>query len=281
MKHSSTWFASILIASALLLGAGNGNPESARVQSTPQANQPNSNQRIGQPSSLSTETIEANQARELRDDSDREADIQARIAALTRWLVIAAFLQLVASAIAAAAARQAAKASRDSAEAGQLALHSDRPFLFIEKPDFHPAERGKMSAVFYLRNRGKGPAIIHELRAGLKFTNSRKSASSDFPQRADYRRTAVIEVTDNVLGAGDPSDRYEAWLENENLTLGEIHSGKASGQRELVLCGVVSFHDSLGDWEYEAGFCWSLRVNDRFRPPYFGQIEGYNEIKKR
>jgi hypothetical protein len=286
MKLSKPLSALILIASALLLSAANAanpNPKSQRATkaNTPEITQQNEGSQsdqgipnVSSPTSVKEKSDPFNSESEKSErQREQEVQIEERVATFTGLLAVVSVIQALLLGF-------SLWISKSAVQIAESSLHTDRPFLFVEKPDFHPAERGKMSAVFILRNRGKGPAIIHELRAGLKFTNSRQARSRGFPQRADYRQTAIIEVTDNVLGAGDQSSRYEAWLENENLSLDEIHKEIVSGEKELVLCGVVSFSDSFGDWKYEAGFCWSERPEE-FRPLAFKLVESYNEIKKR
>jgi hypothetical protein len=150
--------------------------------------------------------------------------------ALFNWQLVGVTHDLKQATIdAAAASKESAKAARDSADAAKFALQGDRPFVLLESLELKSGLPGSEVAVtFHLKNLGKSPALLRELRAKLgitefpndlpSWTNPKTGERSinpadapEFPKEINYT-DARLEIAEEVLGVGAVSSVYRITL---------------------------------------------------------------------
>jgi hypothetical protein len=236
MKHSSTWFALILIASALLPSAGS----LALPSPTPTPNHPiQASEQRKLPEQPAAQYVASSTVTDLspsptnaptpsgeRTDSDNNS-----ILAIGTFFFIA--LTGVATALIAKfnwqlvgvtdemkhATAEAASAARDSAKAAELALYAERPYLLIKNARISeqtqlplptllggsnpPADRRQLKVTFPIQNYGKGVGIIKSVEVRLYVGNGVFSQTPPVFERLIRYCDERVRVERPVVGSND------------------------------------------------------------------------------
>ncbi len=284
MKLSSTWFALILIASALpLSGAPNvsaqnlrpnqsltqqGNETAqqtqtdtetdsspARVEQTP----PPINSPSGQPS-----------ADEVRTDRDQYAGWLGKVGKWLSGISAQAIFNLVtamATVLLAIFTWKLVVVTRDMHTVTKLALKVDRPYLILEHAQLtgvlpgddpvikEPRQLGELTlpprffprVVLTFRNYGKGPVIFKE---GL----IRIDTFSTLPAPRDFSGCEPIGLQVNAVRAGGKWHPLAQF--NFEADWSALFPDIAARRKTLIAYGCVRYTDPVGESTYETGFCW-------------------------
>jgi hypothetical protein len=294
MKHSSTWFALILILSALLLStARNATAESPSqpnqsAQTETSAQQHDAvanpaattlNQQTTKPAASSGTTNIYNQYQQSSPWGDFPTWLEA-VASI--GLVIFAYWQINFVKRTTTASEDAAKAARDaviatqqyveltkdlaattkqSVDLARLSLSTERPYITVTPVNIVPTTVGAR-VNFTLRNEGRTPAIIKDIVAGLKWETYPDCPS--FQKRRDGVRSRRIH--EYVLGTDRTSREYSSWYEDvppelkmddAAQLLKTILDQRDHSNRELHLFGFVLYADPAGA-KYVVEFCWNI-----------------------
>jgi hypothetical protein len=287
MKHSNTWFALILIASALLLSAARNTcaePRSENHASKSERRSGDSNATsdpittpINQPSAYSTSTDGGRITYNYNGDFKYAAPTPAPESGWKKFGDIAN----VASAIAVAfftmmlwhvsrqqkvLAEQTEETAQRSVEVTRLAYLASRPYVtadeFVMKnfttvnrlPDDAPPLTF-MVVNFKLKNVGKGPAIIRIARAKLKIVSNDPEAWKFLPNPiddwGDLSDCVPVPLEARVI----PSD--SSVLATTGFTPlpseEEYKAIKMTYDQHIVIYGSLEYFDAAGE-KYTAGF---------------------------
>ncbi|MGO9266612.1 MAG: hypothetical protein ACLQBA_17315 [Candidatus Binataceae bacterium] len=116
------------------------------------------------------------------------------------------------------ASKDSAEAARDSADAAKLALQTNRPFVMLDSLELKSGLPGSEIVVtFRLRNLGKGPALVRELRAKLGILEwpddlpSGANKTPEVPTKLDYENANLV-IAEEVLGMDALSSVYRVVL---------------------------------------------------------------------
>ncbi|MFZ0676869.1 hypothetical protein [Candidatus Binatus sp.] len=275
MKRSSTWFALILIASALFLSAANnGTAESPsqpnqRSQTKTPAQEhdavasqapPVSNQPAAVPTASAGATYIYNQYKQSSPWGD-----------LPTWLeALATILLVIYAAWQTSFVDRSTKAAEDAAKAATLALNAERPYLLpVQAEDNLPALL--QIATVTIKNFGKGPAIISEIVAHFGLDDPA------FPIPADFSRCVpVTRITRKVIS---PDDSLTFDVETKEDLREAIHMTVPSFMvidLRLTLRGIIRYQDVFKQPHTTTfGFQYIppvLRVKWQGLPPTYHQV---------
>lgn len=255
MKRSNIWFASILIASALLLSAASPSPEPSLKPSPRPAEQPNESAALGEsqskqsPSPINNaDTRDGappnNDTGADQNNSDHDiADIVIAIftvvsgvatifiAKFNRQLVRITDEMKQATADAARAAKDSARAAEESAKLAKIALDIEKPHLVAESVEllnFAPASirpRNPVTAKFALRNHGRGTAVAPYVHARLDIVEldlprsilhpPKEPHSRQHPRLGNHFRCEHVLMRDQAIPAGTITQAYTVILGGE------------------------------------------------------------------
>lgn len=232
-------------------------PESQRTQVAHQPKEGKTEQRTAIPTISTPHEI----ATPSQDGNKKGEGDEAREAKYTGIGVIIAAVALIVSIFGYLASKDAAKAARDSADAAVLALKADRPYVLIATASISgfPPEPAKglvdpgnalTLAKFVLRNFGKGPAIIDEIKIKLKPVET-------WPAPKDYSDCRDWPEVVEAISSGEPlkieSDFMDGWLSNPEI------EAVTDRVKTLIAYGRVKYRDVF-DKLYETGFFWLVYV---------------------
>ena len=263
MKHSNTWFALILMPSALLLSAvmiasaqpsqspeRNGTPESKSTQVS------NQNQKSDQSQTRSqqwtpTQQQQADAKNTPSADTNQDA-IQKRIEAFTGLLVLVGALQFFAllgqgivfyytlrinqrltkaSVIAARATRASVRQMRDTAERQLRAYVS----VLVGNAIFQERNRNfKFEARPLMLNTGHTPAHKVGYRAAAAILSIPLPADFDFPLPEQTTGASVLGPQQNFTMSGIVSDFVDD---------ADVYSIKKGEGRALYVWGIITYED--------------------------------------
>lgn len=246
MKRLNTWFALILIPSALLLSAapkGSAQEQSPRVSVKPTeqralVQQPSANQ--PSPLHVSAATATPPNANGSKEESNHGKDDST----LMLWFV---GISAVATALIALFNWQLVGVTDEMKQAAKIALKIDRPYLIpesVELKNFWPAERKPparpVMAEFVLRNHGKGVAASPYARARLDVVEVDLPKAADEPLPPEDRRYPRLG---NHLRCEHQPSREQA-----------IPPGAASAIYQIILGGDAGMFDTRISFLSEAQF---------------------------
>jgi len=271
MKHSNTWYALILIASALLLSAAKQGSAEPSPRPTPQPNNSAtfSDQKgqsqvapVGTPDLPDSVHPADATTKEQQDGHGASTVIIAFFTVVTGFAtaLIAWFnYQLVgvtaemkrATADAAQASKDSARAADESAKAAKIALQLERAWVVIDiEPMAHMlSERNEDYGIFFkytMRNCGRS---LGWLCAGCEeaVILPQTQALPDTPQYAPHANLVPLA----------PNQSYTtSWYEQRVFLDGNQWRDFALGKLKVSLYGVIFYRDSAA--EYQTRFCVSV-----------------------
>lgn len=299
MKHSSTWYTSILITSVLVLSATinvSGEPRSQKHARKVEAGD-YQNAASGDPvatpiNQVSTNKPDAHSGGKAYNYNGTFKCVSPPAAPEGGWKNIGD-IATVASAIAVAfftgmlwyvSKRQkelmekAEATSRRSIELARTALKAERPFVFAESLKLITTARpvepslqalfgskvfgqrepnvGKLEFGFsyLLKNRGKGVAIVDSIRTRFHFARTQWDRPTS--QERAQEKTQTRAPRDRVIGPGEQSLNFIFGLYLEPSTWHKI----LFGQLQLILVGVIRYHDTFDNPSVRQDFCFRYRV---------------------
>lgn len=263
----------ILITSALLLTAENPSAKPSPIPSPRDAKADSEKSNLIQqpaeqhqtPAEVRRDPINAPAQKTGSDDQENQTDLNSvLLTAFTAIMAVATIALVFFTSRLVNVTKElnkitaiAADATKKSAEVAELTLRSDRPFLIAEEADL--IRTANTTARIFFRNRGKGPAIIADIRMEMVLATAGSVPRSSYYSEATNRR-----ILEPVLGPGEQSSAYDVWCDEVN----PIHTGSgdidsytplqqifAQDKRMLILFGCVRYHDTSNDL-HESGFCW-------------------------
>lgn len=296
MKQSNTWYALILIASALLLNAA----RSATAESPSQQNQGRQaetsaqehnaiadptastiNQQTSKPTPTSGATYIYNQYQQSSPWGDFPTWLEA-IASI--GLAIFAFWQInfvkrttTASENAAEAARDAVRATqqyveltkelsettKQSVELARLSLSTERPYITVTPVGLFPSASGARVNLA-LRNDGSRPAIIKNIYAHMAW--EQRPDCPPLARRQELAGHNSRRIHEYVIGSNNRTSReYSLWyadappelrMDEPEPLLHALYDQREQSNRELHIFGFVIYADPA-DNRYMLEFCWS------------------------
>jgi hypothetical protein len=281
MKRANTWYASILIASALLL-IGNRSASADAVKPNPvpssshieKQNESGSfSQQQGQPEptpfNLTNSSPSPNLGNETRKDQDQtDGDGMSSCLMITATIV----MTLATGAIAwfnfqlVGVTDEMKKATAKAAEFTRLAYLASRPYVVADEfvlKNFTTRNRLPDDAValtfmvanFQLRNVGKGPAIITAARAKLKMLpddpKSRKFLPNPSDDWGDLSDCVSIPLSARVIPAETAitASTGFAGLPSEE----DYKAISMTYEKHIVVYGLLEYIDAAGQ-TYKGGF---------------------------
>jgi hypothetical protein len=329
MKHSSTPFALILVASAFFLSdvqhvsAESLNPRSSESQVTQaQPSQNSAQTKEPSPSQVPTAVLSIRESSAEKVKAEQQTSGSGNTAkppthdtfwaewvmagaavvysffAILQWralkktvdeskdLVVTANRQakaaeaqvtnlektLVATEKAAAAAKQSADLAGESINIAKLALQNERPLLSAEMQEVNKARTAEYFASLKFRNRGRGSAIIQEVRLELKLAmpNESREPTIDYPKAEKQMR-----IREPALGAGEASSLYgfTGSQFDFNYTALDKECGAAQ-EKQLRFFGIVRYRDTVGN-KYEMGYSFEY-ASFQTRPSFFYIQDSYD-----
>jgi hypothetical protein len=275
MKRSSTWFALILIASALFLNVGALKPRNAEAQSkNTQLNESTTNSEKDPTAPIATPsqpryaaTDQANTAGNTdQSKNDPQPPIDAGwwfnffLVVFTGCLVGVGIVQAFLLYYTFQAGKLAAEATNKSVELARIALQSDRPFIAITSlTSDNPYWETQycFGATVHFQNCGKSPAIITKLCLGYVQMSDKywwrftirppiyewgEECSLDQPVIS----AGAISKFSAVMGAG-------SWIDEKDVDALMDHKLK------LTAYGIIKYRDAFGN-AYETAFTWHFRL---------------------
>lgn len=282
MKRSKTWFASILIALALLLSSGkNLSAQSLRPRQSPpqQRNEtlqhPQTNAEQGPSSGRIEQTPTAinSPSREGHPkERGREGDQNSRpLRKIREWIANISsqaffnFITAAATAILAVFTGQLVCVTRDLHKATEAALHVNRPFLLVVEVrcDETKFANGVLTHRFavVMRNFGVGPADVLQRDVW--------TAVHDFPTTSDsepqltYRPYSVNNRFREslVVAPGETTDRITC---RSDLTH-QMYVAVQDRTKALAVDGIVHYRGASPK-VYDTNFFWWCFIDDQGRP---------------
>jgi hypothetical protein len=281
MKHSSTWYALILIASALLLSAAKQGSAEPSPRPTPQPNKSaalSDHQSAQQITPVSTPDISQpppdtgapNTKENDGSDTATEVIVFFTVVAGLATAAIAVFnYQLVGvTEEMKQATAEAAEAAKQSARAAELLLNAERPYLFVENRTIGMYLRMMASIAAPIPN---APSVAEEPR---KYLEVDKSGKADVQLTFDLRNYGKgPAVVRNIrlrmlLGRGLDENKYFR-LVTIGREEGIIRGGRnLIGPGEVAQCSVSGLTLSLEtlseikDWELSLRFATLVAYTD-------------------
>ncbi len=158
-------------------------------------------------------------------------------------------------------AKISAEATQKNAEAAELALKSDRPYLLVETAKLEGAFKDEKSheirersefrprATFNFRNYGKGPALIETVVIGLR-------PMKEIPAPGDFTDCKEMSHTINAIMA------EKRWIIKTRLgdflTFSKVdYEAIRNGTIGIIAYGCIQYRDVFKN-PYETAFCWCL-----------------------
>jgi hypothetical protein len=303
MKHSNTWYALILIASALLLSAANG----ASAESPSQPNQRTQTQTPAQRhNAIASPTASAlNQSATVETTGTGATYIYNQYKQSSPWgdfptwleaiatilLVVFAYRQIDFVRASAQAASDNAKAAKDaaiateryvemteqmveatkqSAKAAETALYVNRPFLLVTRVECTDAKfiNGSLNHKFkiHLKNFGVGPADIANYIAYADLFDRPVGFVWEIKEpEMSYVPELGNRLSDSLIGAGEEvSNRIEC----QSSLDPELYAVLQNGTKTLAINGIITYRGGAPK-TYETKFFWWFYVDDAGRPVRF------------
>jgi len=251
--RSKQLFASILIASALLLSAAGSEPTKPipKSASTSEIERPQITQKINasqtvQSSADPSASLPIQTQAPYLDGDKSNADANAqKEATYTGLLVIVGALAIFVSVLNFCASKSAADAARDSAEAAKALVHQNRPFVLVREIA-HEA-RG-LDIYMTCDNAGTGPADIIEIMVARQvFENPENIPRGLYvPNPPNYGPEHRQRISGTVMRAGETDRRFPV----------PVNFGDLNGEGSLrpALCGRISYRGGPPDETYETNF---------------------------
>jgi hypothetical protein len=258
MKLSSTWFALILIVSALLLSAGlsvsvalpSPNPTkksdaaAAHHHEKPQPIATLSNQPSPEPTaqSVSNYSYSYNYYRPSAESPPVWFQVLTTIALLAFtaglwWTSVRQWLAI---------GRQA--------DIAEKALASERPWISLYPNVLETEGAIGPRTTFSLKVRGRGPALVDEVRADL-ILREYGIGPPDSPSRDEYAKASKLKVLDRVIDSGEHSE-YRVWIKREPSQRAFDPELIRHGHQELILFGIIRYTGGVAGVRHEHGFQW-------------------------
>jgi hypothetical protein len=257
-------------------GGAIGHGEQAHKPPETGANQTDADQSGAQHNAVIIQTKDwqdsQNRAAEKRRKEDRDALIDRRNSRFSALLVLAAFLQLVVIAVQCwILRRQTGILDRQT----NITRNIERGWMLIDRVDsFHTQFQNRRydSTIFYLKNFGKTPAKLMNLRYELQIGDS-----VDRPPEAAIFNEETDRLDGRMLPPGKEipiNVRPKDWLIS-----GEDKAAIESGRKFIWLCGYIRYFDVYGGGPYRTNFCETYMPKPMTGEPRFAAAgpDEYNQ----
>lgn len=181
---------------------------------------------------------------------------------------------------------QLVKATKQSADAAELALHIDRPFLLPDNFNFNDSSIKKVAKMlkdgtpalvisksinpdtvpvaFSIKNHGKGPAVMNEVRARIAVLQSIKEIPI-----GDFSECEIWPIKHKVIGVGEEISVTSPILAILGIT--NPKAGTLTAQEQIAVVERRAFLTVYGRIEYTDLFEASFFVDFFWTYRFYGQ----------